>query len=947
MFLSLLETTMSRLSVALLTTLAFGLSACASLPSSSDAPASTDSASTTDRDRAVADLPLPEVAWSKHTLDNGLTLLVHEDPKAPVAGVYVWYRVGSKDEPQDRTGFAHLFEHLLFTGSEHYDGEYFEPLTEVGATSMNGTTSTDRTNYYQTVPTRALDRALWLESERMGYFINAVTEEKLEREKGVVKNEFKQRRDRPYGTIWDHLVQGSYPEGHPYSWPTIGEIPDIEAATLDDVRDWFNTHYGPDNAILVVAGDVEAEDVQQRVEHYFGAIPPGPTLHRPTRDIAPLSAEKREVVVDEAPQARLLMAWNIPPAFSEATNDLELAGNLLSSGRSSPLHQALVEERELATQVSAGVWPKLLGSQFIVDATAANGVSLAELESAIDGILDEFRNEGPDPDAIQRSRVRLYASAIRGLQDVGGGGKADLLARSYALGGHPNAWREQLEQYRSATPEDVRASTARWLGDNRYVLEVHPRGELSTGEVADDRSTMPDPVGSPPALTLPERERFTLSNGLDVVLATRHGVPQVEFRFIADAGYATDAPERPGLASMAESLRTRGTPTRDAIAISEDADALGARLSSGLSRDHSTISLGAVRPFLDDSLALFADVLRNPTFPEEQFERLRKRREAAIAQEKAQPSGLVSRTLPTLLYGEAHPYAQPPSGTGTVESLNAMTPEAFHDYQSRWIRPDNAELLVTGDIERAELEPLLERHLGNWQAESQAQAPAKRSLAVPDRDRERVFVIDRPGAQQSYVVAARTAPPTGDPDDIAFELLNEVLGGTFTARLNQELRVKRGWSYGVGSSLSDALGPRPFYVYGAIQTDRTAEAAAVILDELSGIRREKPPTEEELGRAARSLTLTLPGNNQTLTQVTGSIAHLLRLNLPDDYYREYVPAVNATTPEETIEAARRLIQPGAMTWLFVGDRTKIEKPLQALFGDKLRFLNRDGQPVSQ
>lgn len=944
MFLSSFEANMSRPSAALLMILGAGLSACSSLPFS---PASSSAATegTTSPDTALAELPLPEVAWSKHTLDNGLTLLVHEDPKSPVAGVYVWYRVGSKDEPEDRTGFAHLFEHLMFTGSEHYDGEYFEPLTEVGATSMNGTTSTDRTNYYQTVPTRALDRALWLESERMGYFIDAVTEEKLEREKGVVKNEFQQRRDRPYGTIWDHLVQGTYPEGHPYSWPTIGEIKDIEAATLDDVRDWFKTHYGADNAVLVVAGDVDAETVRERVEHYFGAIPAGPTQHRPTRNIAPLQAEKREVVVDEVPQARLLMAWNVPPAFSEATNHLELAGNLLSSGRSSPLHEILVEERALATQVSAGVWPKLLGSQFIIDATAAKGVSLDRLETAIDEILADFRSQGPEPDAVQRSRVRLYASAIRGLQDVGGGGKADVLARSYVLGGHPDAWREQLEQYRSATPEDVRASTERWLDENRYVLEVHPRGERSTGKVAEDRSAMPDPVGPPPSLTLPERERFTLSNGLDVVLATRRGVPQVEFRFIADAGYATDAPERPGLASMAESLRTRGTPTRDAIAISEDADALGAQLSSSVSRDHSTISLGAVRPFLDGSMALFADVLRNPTFPQAQFERLRKRREAAISQEKAQPSGLVSRTLPGLLYGESHPYAQPPSGTGTVASLDAMSAEDFHAYQQQWIRPGNAELLVTGDIDWAELEPLLERHLGDWGSQTEAMSPEKRSLAVPERDEERVFVIDRPGAAQSYVVAARTAPPTGNPDDIAFELLNQVLGGTFTARLNQELRVKRGWSYGVGSSLSDAIGPRPFYVYGAIQTDRTAEAAAVILDELSGIRSEKPPTEEELSRAARSLTLTLPGNNQTLTQVTGSIAHLLRFDLPDDYYRDYVPAVNATTPEQTIEAARRLIQPQAMTWLFVGDRAQIEKPLRALFGDKLRFLDRDGNPV--
>ena len=890
------------------------------------------------------ELPLPTVDWSQHTLDNGLTLLVHEDPKAPVAGVYVWYRVGSKDESPGRTGFAHLFEHLMFTGTEHFDGEFFEPLIAVGATGMNGTTSTDRTNYYQTVPVRALDRALWLESERMGHFIGAVTEDKLEREKGVVQNEYRQRRDRPYGAMWDHLVKGSYPQGHPYSWPTIGRMEDIAAAELDEVREWFNTHYGAANAILVVAGDVEAEAVRERVAHYFGGIDPGPTLHKPQRDIARMDGEKREVMEDKVPQARLLMAWNIPPEFAPATNALHLAGDLLASGRASRLHRELVEERELATQVSAGVWGKKLGSQFIVDATAAEGVSLDELEAAIDEILSRFKAEGPSAEELQRARVRLYASTIRGLQDVGGSGKADLLARSLALGGSPDAWREQLMQYRDATPESVRSAAAEWLEEGRYVLEVHPRGNLAAGEDKADRSKMPEPQGEPPALSLPDLQHMTLSNGLKVALAERSGVPQVEFRFIADAGYATDPAQLPGLASMAEALRTRGTPERDAIAISETTDSLGAQLSASVTRDHAIIGLSAVRPFLADSLALFSNVLRAPSFPEEELARMKRRREAAIAQEKAQPSGLVSRHLSTLLYGEGHPYAQPPSGTGTTESLATMTRADLQAYQRDHIRPDNAQLLVTGDIDIEALRPLLEQHLGAWQPPANA-LPKQRSLAVPERDNGRVFLIDRPGAQQAYVAAARTAPPSGSPNDVGFELVNEVLGGKFTARLNQELRVARGWSYGIGSALTEALGPRPFYVYGAVQTDRTADAAAVIRDELAAIRGERPPTPGELDDAARSLTLSLPGEHQTLGQVTSSLGELLRLNLPEDYFADYVPAVNAAGPEQVAEAADKLIAPDAMTWLVVGDRSRIEADLRELGLGELTVLDRNGQPV--
>lgn len=888
------------------------------------------------------DLPLPELAVVEHRLDNGLTLLVHEDRNAPVAGVYVWYRVGSKDESPGRKGFAHLFEHLMFTGTEHYDGEFFAPLLEVGATAINGTTSVDRTDYFQTVPTPALDRALWLESQRMGYFIDAVTQEKLDREIDVVKNEYRQYRDQPYGKIWDRMVEATYPAGHPHSWPTIGYMEDVEAATLDTVREWFERFYGASNAVLVVAGDVDADHVIRRVEHYFGSIRPGPDLTHPTVDVARMRSERRDRMRDDVPQARLLMVWNVPPAFSEDTNRLQLAAEALSSGRASPLQRRLVEEEELATRVSASVWEKQLGSQFIIDATAADGVSLSSLEAAIDDILHDFLRHGPTPDALQRARVRIYGSAIRGLQSVDGHGKSGMLARSYVLGGSANAWHDQLQSIRNADSESVRRTAAEWLDDGRYVMEVVPRGTLRQGAEIADRAELPTVASEPPALRLPELEYHRLSNGLRVALARREGIPQVEFRLIADAGYATDAVDMPGVASMAESLRTRGTTTRDAIVISEDAGAVGAQLSSAALRDHSIVSLSAVWPFVDESLELFADVLRNPTFPEDELERQRRRQFAAIAQEKAHPTGMITRVLPTLLYGREHPYAQPASGTGTEGALAVMRQQDLLAYQSGWIRPDNAGLLVVGDIDAERLLPMLERHLGDWRA-ADTPKPVRPDVAITPAGGERIFLIDRPGATQSHVVAARLAPPSGDDDDIAFDLLNQLLGGSFTARLNQRLRIDTGWSYSMRSVLTQAVGPRPFYIVGAVQSDRTADSMAVIADTIDGLRGALPASPVELDTATRGLTMTLPARNQTLGQITATLTTMLRLGLPEDHFAQYIPRAHAKTPDDLLAPAARMMQPRALTWLVVGDRRQIEAPLRALGFGELLLIDVDGQ----
>jgi zinc protease len=912
----------------MLVILALFASGCTLMPTSTDTP----------------ELPIPEIAYTRHVLDNGLTLIVHEDPKTPIVAVNVWYHVGSKDERPGRTGFAHLFEHLMFMGTEHYDDDLFRALTEVGGTTMNGTTDIDRTNYFQNVPTPALDRVLWLESDRMGHLLGAVTQEKLDAEREVVKNEKRQYRNQPYGAVWDTIVGATYPEGHPYSWPTIGRMEDLEAATLDDVHNWFRDWYGAANAVIVIAGDVDTDDVIARVERHFGAIDSGPPITRRNQWIARMQGEKRETMQDNVPQARVHMVWNVPPDFHDDTTLLSLAARALSQGRASPLYQRLVYRDQLATDVSAGLWEKELGSQFIIQASARPGVELREVEAAIREELAVFLDQGPDADTLARARTGLYAGLVRGLERVGGfGGKSDLLARSEVIGGSPDAWQRQAEVYRKATPDTVRSAAREWLSDGVYVLNVEPFPEYRSSSEDVDRSIMPTPTEDMPALRLPPLQRATLSNGLQVLIAPRHDAPVISARLQLNAGYAADPVERPGLASLTMGMLSEGTRNRDATQLAIDGEAIGTSVSASAGLDTVTVSMGTVHPFLDPALELFADVVLNPTFPDDELERRKIQRLAAIDQEKARPNSLAFRILPRLLYGDEHPYSQPFSGTGTPESVTAMTAQELRDFHRRWFRPDNATLLVVGDVDADTLVPALESHFGGWAAPEEALALPE-IAAVEPASAGRVYLIHRPGPQ-SMVLAAGLAPPYNDPQDIPMQVVNTALGGMFTSRLNRNLRIEKGWSYGAGSALWDARGQRPFVAYGSVQADRTADSAAEIDRELRELIANRPISDIEVDEAARRLTLTLPGNNETTGEVAGTLSRMLRFGLPDDYFERFVPDVNAVRAEDLPQAAARLVAPERMTWVIVGDLRQIEDSVRALDLGEITVLDGDGHPV--
>jgi zinc protease len=883
-----------------------------------------------------------DIPFTRHVLPNGLTLIVHEDHKAPIVAVNVWYHVGSKNERPGRTGFAHLFEHLMFNGSENYNDEYFGPLQQVGVTDINGTTNEDRTNYFQTVPTNALDLVLFLESDRMGHLLGAVTQARLDEQRGVVQNEKRQREDAPYGRVWDFLTPRVFPANHPYSWMTIGSMEDLSAAKLEDVKEWFGTYYGAANAVLVVAGDVDPADVRARVEKYFGDIPAGPPTTRQEQWVAKRTGSQRGLMYDRVPQARVYNVWNVPGWGSADGEQLQLIGNLLSTGKSSRLYKRLVYDEQIATSVNAYGDLREIGGLFVIVATAKPGGELAAVERAVNEELARFLTGGPTAAELQRAKTGFRAEFVRGVEQIGGfGGKSDVLAQGEVWAGRPDFYQTRLQRVAGTTEAQIRRVASRWLSDGDYTLEVLPYGEYRVAGSGVDRSQLPA-TGTPPDATFPQFERATLSNGLQVVFARATAIPQVRFNLLLDAGYAADQFGVPGTASLAMAMLDEGTRTRDAIAISDELAALGANLLTGSNLDMSAVTLETLKDKLDPALAVFADVILNPSFPRADFERLKRQRLAQIQQEKADPVGMALRVFPGLLYGPGHAYANPWTGSGTDESTSRISRDDLIKFHRTWFKPNNATLIVVGATTLAEIRPKLERAFAGW---TRGDVPVKNIATVEQQPRSTVYLLDRPDATQSLILVGNVAPPKANPDEPAIEAMNLVLGGSFTARVNMNLREDKHWSYGSFTFLRDAKGQRPFVTYAPVQTDKTKEALIELQKELRGILADRPPTPAEIARAKSELTLTLPGTWETMEAISGTLAEIVTFGLDDRYYDSYGGKVRSQTAATVSAAAKAVIHPDHLVWVVVGDRSKIETGIRELNLGEIKLIDADGKPL--
>lgn len=878
------------------------------------------------------------IEYQRYVLDNGLTLLVHEDHKAPIATVNIWYHVGSKNEHQGITGFAHLFEHLMFNGSENYQGEWFLPMEKAGGTDLNGTTWFDRTNYFQTVPVPALDMVLWMESDRMGHFVGAITQEGLDEQRSVVQNEKRQGDNRPYGKASYIQLEGMFPEGHPYRWSTIGSMEDLNAASLDDVTHWFETYYGASNAVLVIAGDVDPDAVFERVKHYFGDIGPGPALSKPERWIAKRNESSRDRLYDEVAQARITKSWNTPSFGEEDTVYLEIAAEILAGSKNSLLYKRLVYDDQIASSINAMQLPLEIAGIFEIEAYAKPGVSLSEVEAAINEELTEFLRRGPSRDQLERVKTAHFASLIRGLEKVGGfGGKAQLLATYETYLGDASRYKRDMEVFENATEENVRDAARRWLSSGDHNLEVLPRPRYQVAEEGADRSQLPDP-GPAPELDFPEIQDYRLENGIRVLQVQRGDLPVISVSMQFDAGYAADPHDQLGTAALMSAMLDEGTEKYDALELSARVEALGAVISSGASLDSSSVGLSALSANLEDSLELLREVVLAPSFDESELERLRSNWLDQIAREKTEPFSLALRNLPPLLYGDDHPYGIPFTGSGTEESIAALTVEQLRTFHQTWIRPDNAKMVVVGNLSRQEVEPLLNDAFGDWGA-PEIELPNKELFHVDPVEETVIYLMDKPGSPQSMVIGGHLLPPNEDEDREELDMAVRILGGNFNARLNMNLREDKGWAYGARASSSSAVGQRPLIYYAPVQIDKTVDSLRELIREANAYLGDNPATAEELNRSKDGILRSLPGRYETNGSVAGTLQDILKYERPLDYIEVYQRELEMLSLEEVQQAANNYLMPNKTVWLIVGDLSEIEQPLREAGIAEVRVIN--------
>jgi len=896
---------------------------------------------TAQKKAASGDQPL-EIKYEKHILKNGLTLLLHEDHKAPIVAVNVWYHVGSKNEKFGKTGFAHLFEHLMFNGSENYNDDYFKVMEKIGATDLNGTTNSDRTNYFQNVPTSAFDLALWMESDRMGHLIGAINQAKLDEQRGVVQNEKRQGENEPYGLVDEQIVKGTFPAGHPYSWTVIGSMEDLNAASLTDVQDWFKTYYGAANATLVVAGDINPQEAIKKVEKYFGDIPSGPPIAKYTTWVPKMTGSHRQYMQDRVPQSRIYKIWNVPQWGSEEGVYLDLVSDVLASGKTSRLYKRLVYDDQIATSARAYVDLSEIAGQFYLDLTAKPGEDLAKVEKAGDEELQKFLKDGPTAKELEKIKTQYMAQFIRGAERIGGfGGKSDILAQNQVYVGDPDHYKQVLKWIKEATAKDLLETARKWLSDGEYILEVHPFPDFEITKSDADRTKLAE-TGTPPDAKFPEFKRATLANGMKVILAERKEIPVVNMSLLFDAGYAADQFGLKGTASLAMNMLDEGTKKRNALQISEELESLGANLSTGSNLDMSLVSFSSLKSNLDKSLDIFADVVLNPSFPETDFNRLKKEQTAGIKREKASPFSMALRVFPKILYGENHAYGSPFSGSGYEGSVEKIKREDLIKFQQDWLKPNNATLIVVGDITMDELTPRIEKLFKDWKP---GEIKQKNIAHVEPKEKPVVYILNKPGAMQSVIIAGEVTLPSSNPDEIAIGLMNDILGGNFTSRINMNIREDKHWSYGAQSVFIGAKGQRPFIAFAPVQADKTKESIIEIQKELNGITGTIPIKDEEFNFVVTNQVNSMAGSWETGNAVRGSLSEMVRYGLPDNYYATFAGKVKAATKAELTSAAKKAINPGKLVWIVVGDREKIEAGLKEMNLGEVKYMDADGNEI--
>jgi predicted Zn-dependent peptidase len=885
-----------------------------------------------------------DIPYQAFTLDNGLRVVVHTDRKAPVVAVQAWYNVGSKDEPNGKTGYAHLFEHIgLFNPTENLPGGLMEPLRAIGATDWNGTTWFDRTNFFQTVPTSALDQALYMESDRMGHLLGALNQERLDNQRGVVQNEKRQGDNQPYGLVEYAQLEELYPEGHPYRHSTIGSMSDLDHASLEDLRAWHRDHYGPNNAVLVLAGDIDVPTAKALVQKYFGDIPRGAVNDPAAADVPTLKARVDRTIHDRVSNTRLYRTWVVPGLTDASAADLDVAATVFGGLSSSRLDNALVRGDQSAVAVTGGYQPfhRIGQLEFTVD--VKEGEDVDAVGKRLDALIADYIANGPTADEVARVATRRMAERIRALEPVGGfTGKSVVLAEGALYNNDPGYYRKELAEYGAVTPASVKAVMQKWLTRPVLALTVAPGEREPYAEAAANlpppkpaaplaikgREPMPG-VGTMKSLDFPAVERAKLKNGIEVVYAHSAAVPLTNVAVEFDAGVAADPANALGTQRLMLNLLDQGTTSLDTVQIAETNERLGAQLGTVAGIDRTAVALSVVSPNLDGGLELLSDVIRNPAFRPDDVERLREVQLAGIAQEQASPNSIGARAWPAIVYGANHPYGRPFSGMGDAGAVKALTRESLQAFHDTWIRPDNARIFVVSDKPLSELKPLLDKSFGLWERPSAAKGVKVFPSSIPT-PKPRIVLIDRPQSPQSIILGAAVLPVTGRDDLVAFNAANEVIGNGFLSRINQDIRETRGWSYGLSGRATLAEQRSPYLINAPVQSNRTGESVAVLIDQYRHFLSDKGVSAAERERVVNGNVRQLPGSFESSANVLNALRTNVLYGRPDDYYETLGPRFEKLSAADMDAAARKIITDSDFVWVVVGDAASVKPQLDKL-----------------
>ena len=867
------------------------------------------------------------ISYEKFTLPNGLDVILHEDHGLPVAAVNVWYHVGSKNEEPGRTGFAHLFEHVMFEGSKHHKGSFFDPLQKVGA-NLNGSTTPDRTNYWENVPSNYLELALWLESDRMGFLLDALDQKAFDIQRDVVKNERRQSyENRPYGMAYLTLQPTVFPAPHPYNWPTIGSQEDLDAAELDDIKDFFRQFYAPSNASIAIAGDIDPDGTRRLVERYFGDLPPGPPINRIRRLDSELNGVASLVLRDRVQLPRLYLVWPTAPAFDDEQPALEVLSAILGDGKSSRLYRSLVYERQIARDVSVYHYGQEIAGEFFVQVTANAGQSLEEIEALVRDELESIRQSGPTEHEIQRAKNRIESQHVRQLERVGGfGGRADQLNYYNTYTGDPSGVNTDLDRYLAVTTEDVRRAATAELGENMVRLTVLPEEQLSTASTLLDRTTMPG-ASSSSSFSPPVPTRATLSNGMKIVIVEKPGLPVVAQGLLIRAGGITDPADKPGIASLTATTLSEGTTTRTSQQISDEMEFLGSQLRASASREFATLSAETLTSHWQHALDILADVAQNAVFPADEFDRVRSERLTDLSRIPDSPQAIAGRALQALLFGAGTRYGHPISGTEAA--LKTFSRDELASHHAAYYAPEDATLLLVGDISRDEAIKQAESTLGGWQSGAVSGSDGDAEV-TPEDGTITIYLADKPGAPQSVIRSGYLTVPRQHPDYLALNVLNYILGGQFSARLNMNLRQDKGYSYGYMSGIDWLTGPSALSAGGSVQTEVTKESVAETIKEFEEIRGARPVTQEEFDDAVNGILRGLPNQFETHGQVLSQLVRLVAFDLSDDYFTHYADEVSKLTLGDIHRVAESHIKSGALKIVVAGDAASVGPALREL-----------------